>query len=99
LIKFSRLIPILAQNRFKVAVETKAARHQVSSVLFHPRLRLTMSMIFSPSSDALSKPAIVSPLAQLRSSLIIAQVGEPKDEPNELNEPNEPFLLSQMVSH
>ena len=58
LIKFSRLIPIFAQNRFKVAVETKAATHQVSSVLFHPRLRLTMSMIFSFSSDALSKPAI-----------------------------------------
>ena len=58
LIKFSRLISIFAQNRFKVAVETKAATHQVSSVLFHPRLRLTMSMIFSPSSDARSKPAI-----------------------------------------
>jgi hypothetical protein len=56
-------------------------------------------MIFSPSSDALSKPAIVSPLAQLRSNLIIAQVGEPKDEPNDLNESKEPFILSQMVSH
>lgn len=58
LIKFSGLILIFAQNGFKVAVETKATTHQVSSVLFHPRLRLTMSMIFSPSSDALSKPAI-----------------------------------------
>jgi len=58
LIKFSYLIPIFAQNRFKVAVETKAATPQVSSVLFHPRLRLTMSIIFSPSSDALSKPTL-----------------------------------------
>jgi hypothetical protein len=58
LIKFSGLIPIFVQNGFNVAVETKAATDQVSSVLFHPRLRLTMSMILSPSSDALSKPAI-----------------------------------------
>jgi len=35
----------------------------------------------------------------LRSNLIIAQVGEPKDEPNDLNESKEPFILSQMVSH
>ena len=57
-IKVSRRIRFCAQNLLKVALEVRAALHQVSSVLFHPRLRLTMSMIFSPSADALSQPAI-----------------------------------------
>jgi hypothetical protein len=54
-----------------------------------------MSMIFSPSSDALSKPAIFTLIPPLYPNSIIAHIGEPKDEPNE---PNEPFTLSQMVS-
>jgi len=61
-INVSRRIRFCAQNRFKVAFEVRAALHQVSSVLFHPKLRLTMSMIFSPSSDDLSKSAIFTPL-------------------------------------
>jgi len=64
-INVSRRIRFGAQNLLKVAFEVRAALHQVSSLLFHPRLRLTMSMIFSPSSDALSKPAIGSPLGKL----------------------------------
>jgi hypothetical protein len=57
-----------------------------------------MSMIFSPSSDALSKPAIATPIPQLYLNGIIAHIGELKDEPNEPNEPNELFMLSQRVS-
>jgi len=64
-INVSRRIRFCAQNLLKVAFEVRAALHQVSSLLFHPRLRLTMSMIFSPSSDALSKPAIATPLRKL----------------------------------
>jgi hypothetical protein len=61
-INVSRRIDLRAQNRFKVACEVRAARHQVTSVLFHLRLRLIILIIVSPSSDALSKPAITQPL-------------------------------------
>ena len=64
-INVSRRIRFCAQNLLKVALEVRAALHQVSSVLFHSRLRRTISMIFNPSSDALSKPAIATPLRKL----------------------------------
>jgi hypothetical protein len=57
-INVSHRIRFCAQNFLKVGFEVRAALHQVSSLLFHPRLRLTMSMIFSPSADAQSQPAI-----------------------------------------